>query len=112
MAWLTLIITIPFTIFAALFAISNGQSVSVMLSPFEGKVEWPLSAVGLSLLLAGFFCGAVFVWLQAQKTRFKLWQETRRADRLEKELDLAHKKAEEARAALPALETSAPLGVK
>ena len=92
MAWLSLIITIPLTIFAVLFAVSNAQVVPVALWPFEGTIDWPLSAVGLVLMLSGFLCGAVFVWMQAQKTRFKLWQETKRADRLEKELDLAHKK--------------------
>lgn len=92
MAWLTLIITLPLTAFAVLFAASNSQTVDIFLWPFEGKLNWPLSMTGLCLLAAGFFCGALFVWIVSQKMRFLLWQETRRADRLEKEIDALNKK--------------------
>lgn len=95
MSWLTLIITIPFAAFAVLFAVSNSAAVDVSLWPFEEKMNSPLSLVGLCLLAAGFFCGALFVWILSQRTRFRLWQETRRADRLEKELDLLSKKMQE-----------------
>lgn len=95
MSWLTLVITVPFTLFAVLFAVSNSAPVDVSLWPLEEKMNWPLSLVGLCLLAAGFFCGALFVWILSQRVRFRLWQETRRADKLEKELDLLNKKAQE-----------------
>lgn len=102
MPWLTLIITLPLTVFSVLFAVSNGQFVEVTLWPLEQKLSLPLSLAGLGLLLGGFCCGALFVWIYAQKTRFRLWQETRRADRLEKELDLLSKKPPEPAARITA----------
>lgn len=103
MVYLTLIITLPLTVFAVLFALSNGQGVDLTLWPLEGKMSLPLSVVGLCLLATGFFCGALFVWMLSQKTRFKLWQETRRAERLEKELDALHKKPAETAQPLTAI---------
>ena len=65
----------------------------------------PLSLLGLGLLGAGFFLGALFVWLHSQKTRFRYWRESRRSARLKKELDALSAKAakEKADTGLPLL---------
>lgn len=104
MAYLTLLITIPLTIFAVLFAISNDGDVALGLWPFDGRYTLPVWLFGLGLLGSGFFLGALFVWLLAQKTRFRYWQESRKSARLEKELEAIHAKAppKETVPALPA----------
>jgi uncharacterized integral membrane protein len=101
LAWLTLIVTLPLTLFAVLFAVSNGQTVEASLWPLERTLSLPLSLVGLGLLFAGFLCGALFVWIHAQKTRLRLWRETRRAARIEKELDVLSRKSADAPQADP-----------
>ncbi len=92
MAYLTLLITIPLTVFAILFAISNGDDISVGLWPLEGRYALPVWIFGLGLLGCGFFLGALFVWLPAQKMRFRYWQESRKSSRLEKELEAVYAK--------------------
>ena len=88
MTYLTLIITLPLTLFCVLFALSNMNDVQVSFWPLSWQETLPLYVVGLGLMAAGFVCGALFVWLGAQKTRLQLWKETRKSERLEKELRL------------------------
>lgn len=103
MPYVTLIITIPLTIFAVLFAISNGDDITLGLWPFDAKYTTPTYLFGLVMLGGGFFLGALFIWLLSQKTRLRLWQESRKTARLEKELDALHAKTKDpAPAALPA----------
>ncbi|HYD19353.1 MAG TPA: LapA family protein [Patescibacteria group bacterium] len=87
MAWLTWIITLPLTIFAVLFAVSNHADVTVGLWPFEKTLAVQSWLLALGMLGAGFFLGALFVWILSTRTRVKYWQEQRRASRLEKELE-------------------------
>lgn len=93
MSYLTLLITIPLTIFAVLFAVSNDSDVTVRLWPLEGAHDMPVYALGLGMLISGFLLGALFVSILAQKTRFLFWKEQRKRARLEKELDSLHTKA-------------------
>ena len=87
MKYITLLITVPLTLFAVVFAIFNAQSVKVTFLPFDGfSFSLPVSVLALGLLGAGFLSGALFVWLYSQKLRWRCWRETRRADRLEKDL--------------------------
>jgi len=86
MSWATLFITVPLTLLTVLFTISNTADVDVFITPFDPAIAVPLYFVGLCALGGGFMCGALFVWIQSSKMRMKKWQETRRADRLEKEL--------------------------
>jgi len=94
MNFLTLFITIPLAIFAVLFAISNMGDVTAHLMPFSQDFKMPLYLLGLGMLGLGFFCGALFVWVLSQKTRFHHWKEKRKSSRLEKELDILRKQAE------------------
>jgi uncharacterized membrane protein YdbT with pleckstrin-like domain len=104
MAYLTPFISLPLTLFALSFAISNDADVAVGLWPMDEKYTLSLWQFGLGLLGGGFLLGALFVWLLSQKTRFLLWQESRRAARLEKELDaLNAKKAQTETPVHPAL---------
>lgn len=111
MSYLTLVITIPLTVFAILFAVSNSADVTVGLWPFEKEYTLSVWTFGLAMLGAGFFLGSLFVWILSQKTRFQCWKESRRAARLEKELEALNRKqaasaialqGEEGQSALPA----------
>ena len=96
MAYLTLIITIPLTLFALAFAASNSASVKFGLWPLDQTWDAPLSILALGMLGLGFLSGATFVWIMYQRLRFRHWQHTRKISRLEKELDgLTQKAAEE-----------------
>jgi uncharacterized membrane protein YciS (DUF1049 family) len=80
------LISIPLTVFVILFAVSNPGQVSVSLMPLEGSYELSLATVGLGLMALGFLAGSIFVGIQGYRAQIRKWQETRRADRLEKEL--------------------------
>lgn len=86
MRFLLWLISIPLTVFVILFAVSNTAKVSVALMPIKGSYELSLATVGLGLMALGFLAGSVFVGVQGYRTQIGKWQETRRADRLEKEL--------------------------
>lgn len=93
MNYLTLFITVPLTVFAVLFAVMNTDKVTVRFLPLDGfAFETQISLMVLGMMGAGFFLGALFVWLYTQKLRFQYWKETRRADRLEKELEQLEKR--------------------
>lgn len=100
--YLTYIITVPLTIFAILFAFSNSGDVTFYVWPGDDALSHtvPVWALGLGFLGVGFFCGALFVWILDQKTRFRYWRESRRAARLEKELDRLHAAQEKTQDAL------------
>jgi hypothetical protein len=85
--YLTWLITIPLTIFTVLFAVSNPAEVAVGIWPLEATKKIPAWLLGLGMGGVGFFLGALFVWILAQRTHFRYWQEQRRATRLEKELE-------------------------
>ncbi len=92
MQYLTLLITLPLTLFAVLIVLSNGGDVTLYLLPDdkEFSMTLPLWQVTLGLLGGGFFLGALFVWTLHQKARFRYWQESRKCVRLEKELEKLH----------------------
>lgn len=92
MQYLTLLITLPLTLFAILIVLSNGGDVTLYLLPDdkEFSMTLPLWQVTLGLLGGGFFLGALFVWTLHQKARFRYWQESRKCARLEKELEKLH----------------------
>jgi hypothetical protein len=81
------LITVPLTFFAVYFALANPDDVKVALWPLaEQPFSLPLSLFGLGMLGSGFLLGALFVWLQYQRLRYRHWQEKRKTSRLEKEL--------------------------
>lgn len=86
MRYILLLITLPMTVFAVAFVVSNPQAATVSLFSFGEAVSIPLGVIGLVMMGSGFFFGALFVWLHSQSVRFRCWRETRRANRLEKEL--------------------------
>lgn len=99
MQYITLLITVPLAIISVLVVLANPESATVFLWP-EDKVlqlTLPMWQLAVGLLFAGFFLGALFVWLHSQKTRFRYWAEARKSARLEKELEELHRAAEAAK---------------
>jgi hypothetical protein len=92
--YITFLITLPMTVFAVLFAVSNPQDAQLYLFPGDEVHAVPMYWLGLGLLVGGFFLGAFFVGLHAQKTQFRYWREKARAEKLEKELDALHQKSD------------------
>ena len=87
MRYVLWLISIPLTVFVVLFAVSNPVFVHLELVPLKGGWDLSLATVGLGMMALGFLSGAVFVGVQGYRMQIKKWQETRRADRLEKELE-------------------------
>lgn len=87
MNYLTLLITVPVTVFSILFVVANAGSVSLSVYPGAPEYTMPIYTLGIALLAGGFFLGALFVGLHAQKTTVLYWREKQRSARLEKELD-------------------------
>lgn len=95
----TVFITLPLTLFALSFALSNSLPVGVNLWPFTfAAMPSPsLGVLGVVLLGSGFFLGAVFVGLWSQHWRYRAWQQQRRAERAERDLAAFEKKQQEHR---------------
>lgn len=92
MRYLTLLITLPLTLFILLFVVSNTERIPVSFYPGSEGSDWAVYMIALFMLALGFVAGALIVFIYAQRTRLRLWQESRRAARLEKELDLLQQK--------------------
>lgn len=69
---LSWIVTLPITILAVLFALSNSGSVQVRLWPLPWVAELPLYLLILGSLLLGFLFGAVVAWISSGARRRRL----------------------------------------
>lgn len=106
----TVFITLPLTLFALSFALSNSLPVGVSVWPFTFSATPALSLglIGVVLLGSGFFFGALFVGLWSQHWHFRAWQYQRRAERAERELAAFEKKQQEHRDQIAADAVRAP----
>lgn len=83
------IIGLPLAVLVVLFALSNRQTTTVALWPFEDGLAMPVYLVVLLPLLAGFLVGFLIAATRGFKHRRAARAETRRAAALERELDAA-----------------------
>ena len=93
---------------AALFAVSNRETVSLALWPFPFLVELPLYLAVLASLLLGFVLGQAAGWIGAGRLRRELRRAGRRIAALERELAATQGQldpAPEANAFVPRLAT-------
>ncbi len=80
-----LFVSLPFSLFALAFALSNTARVDFSLWPAVDGASIPLNILGVALLFGGFLMGALFVSLQTQKMRFDYWRQARKLAKLEKD---------------------------
>lgn len=72
---------------AVVFALSNRQTVDFGFWPLPYVVAIPAYGFGLGVFAVGFLCGGFFVWLRAVGARGRALMATRRADRLQQEVN-------------------------
>jgi len=81
------IVFLPLAVLAVLFALSNRETVQVRLWPFDLAWATPLSVAVLGIAGLAFLLGALTAWTAALPARRRGRQATRRAERLQAELD-------------------------
>lgn len=67
--YISWIITLPITVIAVIFAISNLNDIAVGFWPLEGTFSLPLYIAVLASFVVGFVCGGVVLWFSAGKVR-------------------------------------------
>ena len=80
------VVTVPATVVAVAFSVSNRESVSVTLWPLPGRLDAPLYLVVLLSLAVGFLIGEFVAWINAGRARRLARERARRIDALEHEL--------------------------
>lgn len=85
--WLfSILIAAPFALLVVLFAVSNRQTVSLEVFPLPFVIDTPLYMIVLGAMTLGLMAGALIVWVMGHKARRTARLESKRAQRLEKEL--------------------------
>jgi uncharacterized integral membrane protein len=69
---LSWIITLPITVLAVLFALSNSATVEVRMEPLPWAAELPVYLLILGCLLIGFLLGAIVAWFSGSARRRRL----------------------------------------
>ncbi len=87
MKYISWLITIPLTVLALVFIISNQDRIDVHYWIYAESYSLPLYFVGLFMLGVGFFCGALFVSISAYSLRHEHWKTKRHLKRLQAELE-------------------------
>jgi len=84
LAWL---FTLPFLIGSIVFAIYNGQDVTVITNPFKNASTLPLYVPVLCAVAIGFIFGAIMTWAAMGRLRTKIREQSKHIKSLEKQLD-------------------------
>ena len=96
-------VTVPFTVLAVLFAVSNRHAVEVHLWPLPGGMDVPVYMLALLALLAGFLIGGIVTVCGGMST----WARARRAEETAAGLE---RQLEQAKLALPDYRAGAGAG--
>lgn len=109
------LIGLPFTIVAVLFALSNRHDVTLRFWPLPGSIDVPIYLAAFVVLVLGFLVGGAYVMV----AEVGIWRRARRAEKsarkLDDQLQIAAREAEETRKALPSSrpsERAARLGAR
>ena len=81
------IIVIPIVLLLIVFAASNPTPVTLALWPTQWSVSAPLSVATLVIAIVFFIVGAFLVWVPAQATRMRAGAASRKAARLESQVE-------------------------
>lgn len=98
---LTVVVTLPLTLFVIAFALSNRHSAAIGLWPFDDRVEMPVYLLALGALVLGFLAGAGLAGFGTLVARLRARREARRAEVAERKL-AASERAPSRSPALPA----------
>lgn len=83
---LSLIITLPLSLFVVLFAIANTDIITTQIAFFDYSFDVPQYVLGLAMLAIGFICGGLLVWLNLYGYRIRYWQAKRKIAKYEDEM--------------------------
>lgn len=72
MKYISWIVTLPLTVIAVIFAVSNLNDIAVAFWPFEQTFSLPLYIAVLATFVFGFVCGGMVLWFSAGKLRRRL----------------------------------------
>jgi len=86
MRWLSLLITVPFSLAVILFAVFNLNPVEVTTFPLPYTITIPLAVLVLAVMAISFLTGGAVVWFFGHAARARARRESKRAAKLEKEL--------------------------
>ncbi|MDE1148799.1 MAG: LapA family protein [Azospirillaceae bacterium] len=111
MRYLSWIVSIPLSLVAIVFAISNRDGVTLGLWPLVDTITVPAFALVLVSLVVGFAIGGVVSWLSAGRHRRAARKEKARADQVQRDLDAARLHAADLEKRLVAAERAAPAPV-
>lgn len=87
--WLSLLLTLPVTLVAVVFAVVNRQPVPVDLWPFGVTVEMPLFLLSLGTLGLGMVIGAGLLWLPLVAAKRRSNKQDKKLSQVTAELRLA-----------------------
>lgn len=94
MKYLSWILTIPVTIVAVVFAVTNRAAATLNLWPLGITIEAPLFVLVLGSGLVGVVLGGVIAWLSAGRARQRAREARYRASDAERELGYLQRKLE------------------
>lgn len=83
LSWL---VTVPLTVLAVLFAVSNMEAVTLSLWPLPFQLQTALFVLILLTLLIGFLAGGFIAWSNARHHRRAVRRATHRVNELTTEL--------------------------
>lgn len=97
LGWL---LAFPLIVLAVVFAVANRHDVRLELWPLPWVLDLPVYLAVLGALVKGMVIGAVVMWLSGHRARANARQQRRRAESLERQLEVARTEAEQAKAVL------------
>ena len=80
------LITLPLSLFVILFAIANTETITTQIAFFDYSFDIPQYVLGLGMLVIGFICGGLLVWLNLYGYRIRYWQAKRKITKYEDEM--------------------------
>jgi len=88
------VLAVVLTALVVLFALSNRQTVELVLWPLPFAAEAPVYFLALGMFVIGFFCGGLAAWLRGLAARARA--AARRAEPLEREIAMLRERLDAA----------------
>ncbi|MBC7906043.1 MAG: DUF1049 domain-containing protein [Rhodospirillaceae bacterium] len=91
------LLAFPLIVLAVVFAVANRHELRLELWPLPWVLDLPVYLAVLGALLLGMIVGAVVTWLSGHRARANARLQRRRAESLERQLEVARTAAEQAK---------------